>query len=70
MIMSKDNDISEEFIDRFVYNYVNKDSWVQSDILYEWFGKQHFKRYDNFVREIIKQLAIDNEYKPLLQGGV
>ena len=41
MIMSKDNDISEEFIDRFVYNYVNKDSWVQSDILYEWFGKQH-----------------------------
>ena len=28
MDMSKDNNISEEFIDRFVYNYMNKDKWV------------------------------------------
>ena len=69
MDMSKDNNISEEFIDRFVYNYMNRDKWIQSDVLYEWFGKCHFKHYRSFTQEIRKQLILDIEYRVQLKNA-
>jgi hypothetical protein len=41
MNTSKDSNMSEEFVDRFVYNYMNKDKWIQSDVLFNWFGNLH-----------------------------
>jgi predicted solute-binding protein len=58
MNMSKNNNISEEFVDRFVYNYINKDKWVSSEWIYQWFrllGKT--TRYNDFCDRYIKRLS-------------
>ena len=49
MDMSKDNNISEEFIDRFVYNYMNKDKWLLSTIVYDFWFNEYYSKYTNFL---------------------
>ena len=61
--MLKDNTISKEFVDRFTQNYINRDQWVTSDVLYEQFGKNNNNTYGKFTKQIERELTIDSEYK-------
>ena len=51
--ISKDSAIATEFKQRFIDSYLNRNSWIQSDKLYEWYItiKPNYE-YNDFLKKL------------------